>query len=153
MLWSTFDESYRLATQPQECSQRASQHPPVGFKRLPEKYEIQQWLGNGWLKLLRDSQHKRWCGIHLTDKNREVFIRTAERFLICFFVRFFFFFFFFLFLFVFNFSLFQRRGGHGHASHTLLGVCDLWETICTSVDVRIWLGFYELFFSLWWSFQ
>lgn len=96
-------------------------------------------------KLFRDSQHRKCVrhGIHYQIKRGTIYSDSRAVFNL-FFVSFLF----LLFLFVFHFSLFQRRGGHGHASHTLLSVCDLWETICTSVDVRIWLGFYELFFSL-----
>lgn len=51
---------------------------------------------------------------------KEVYIRTAERFLISFFVLW------LVFTFsVFNFPFYQRLAGHGHASHTLLSVCDL----------------------------
>lgn len=50
--------------------------------------------------------------------------------------------------FFFFFSLYQHLGGHGHFSHTLLGVCDHGEAISTSVDVTNSIGFYDFFFSL-----
>lgn len=64
---------------------------------------------------------------------KELYIRTAERFLISF--DFFGLVFTFS-VFVFNFPLYQRLGGRGHA-HTRCSVCvcERREAICTSVDV------------------